>query len=544
MSFLGNLVGAEGCDGGPNPLGKLVAGLTQQPLQPRLHQPPPGAVHSPLPEADLLQNHQWDAEFATRAPAAAPAAVPQQALVAPPAPPAWLEQFRRFDAAASSSNAAAVVPGGNQLYHPAPVMPTFASPAAPATATAPEVQVFGDAVPYEQKKEQSSFFEFMGRVKKGDVVLRGKEMFERQADGTFPAEMYDLPADAEEATVANPFLSDWSMDDQLQRLQEAALADTPAAMDDWISEYRNMSQRLDEYPLEQENSFKYHDNAFEEGLKLLEAGNLPEAALRFEADVARHPDHAEGWQYLGTTQASNERDPRAVLALRRCLQLQPNNLTALLAMAVSQTNEGNHHEAVAALETWLNNNPKYEGLPVEPPQAVEEEHMFWVNPEQHQALVRRLQRAAALGSDPDVHIGLGVMHHMVHNFDDAIVNFQTALQLQPGDARLWNKLGATLANSSRNAEAVVAYNQALDLNPGFVRAQYNLGIAYTNMSQHAEAAQHFLRAIAMQTASAPQHERARAAETSAEMWNVLRSSFTFMGRPDLVERSQSNDISF
>ena len=44
------------------------------------------------------------------------------------------------------------------------------------------------------------------------------------------------------------------------------------------------------------------------------------------------------------------------------------------------------------------------------------------------------------------------------------------------DARLWNKLGATLANSRRSEDAIVAYNRALDLNPGFVRAQYNLGM--------------------------------------------------------------------
>ncbi len=52
----------------------------------------------------------------------------------------------------------------------------------------------------------------------------------------------------------------------------------------------------------------------------------------------------------GTSQAENERDRAAIAALRRCLQLEPGNGAASQALAVSLTNEGNHHQAVQALE--------------------------------------------------------------------------------------------------------------------------------------------------------------------------------------------------
>lgn len=52
------------------------------------------------------------------------------------------------------------------------------------------------------------------------------------------------------------------------------------------------------------------------------------------------------------------------------------------------------------------------------------------------------------------------------------------------DARLWNRLGATLANGSRPEEAVDAYHHALNLCPGFIRARYNVGITCINLNAY------------------------------------------------------------
>ena len=52
------------------------------------------------------------------------------------------------------------------------------------------------------------------------------------------------------------------------------------------------------------------------------------------------------------------------------------------------------------------------------------------------------------------------------------------------DSLLWNKLGATLANSSRSEEAVEAYQHALHISPGYVRTRYNLGVACVNLGAY------------------------------------------------------------
>lgn len=75
--------------------------------------------------------------------------------------------------------------------------------------------------------------------------------------------------------------------------------------------------------------------------------------------------------------------------------------------------------------------------------------------------------------DADVHIVLGVLYNLSREFDKAMEAFETALKLRPRDYSLWNKLGATQANSVHSADAILGYQRVK-------RASYALCLVFRN----------------------------------------------------------------
>jgi len=136
-------------------------------------------------------------------------------------------------------------------------------------------------------------------------------------------------------------------------------------------------------------------------------------------------------------------------------------------LAISYTNEAMNLEAYSTLERWIK---------IQYPQVVKNN----VRRTQitHDYIISLFLEAARLGPseashkspeklafDPDVQSGLGVLFFNNLDYDKAVDCFKAALSVRPNDYLLWNRLGATLANSERCEEASNAYYQALELKP-------------------------------------------------------------------------------
>ncbi|TKA77354.1 hypothetical protein B0A49_02455 [Cryomyces minteri] len=321
--------------------------------------------------------------------------------------------------------------------------------------------------------------------------------------------------------------------------------------------------QLGDYMFEEDNLFKDLSNPFEEGIRIMsEGGNLSLAALAFEAAVQRDPTHVDAWTKLGTAQAQNEKESPAIRALEQALKLDSNNLEALMGLAVSYTNEGYDSTAYRTLERWL--ATKYPSV-IDQPLATDGDIGFTDRHALHEKVTDLFIKAAQLSPsgeqmDPDVQVGLGVLFYGAEEYDKAVDCFGAALaSTESGISNqgeslhlLWNRMGATLANSGRSEEAIDAYQRALELRPNFVRARYNLGVSCINIGCYEEAAQHLLGALAMHKV-VEKEGRQRAKEVvgdgvgdaeldrmiqqnqSTNLYDTLRRVFSQMNRRDLNE---------
>ena len=96
-------------------------------------------------------------------------------------------------------------------------------------------------------------------------------------------------------------------------------------------------------------------------------------------------------------------------------------------------------------------------------------------------------------TDTEIHTALGILSCLLDEPHVAVQHFQDAVNQSPQDFMLWNRLGATLANSDRSSESVEAYRRALSLSPGYIRARYNLGIACLNLQAYRWVLFHFCK---------------------------------------------------
>lgn len=242
-------------------------------------------------------------------------------------------------------------------------------------------------------------------------------------------------------------------------------------------------------------------------------------------------------------------DPLAITALGKCLSIEPKNLDALMALSICFTNEACLHDALDTLKDWILNNEKYAPLC---------QNIHISNPSEaatmeiHQQVLSLYLNAARENPthtiDPDVQNGLGVLFNLSDEYDKAVDCFKAALQVRPDDSRLWNRLGASLANGSKPEEAVDAYHTALRLSPGFVRARYNLGITCVHLGANTQAVEHFLTALNQQAAAhgnitpralnTPQAMK----EMSDSIWYSLRVVLSVLNRSDLHHCVTNRDL--
>jgi tetratricopeptide (TPR) repeat protein len=126
-------------------------------------------------------------------------------------------------------------------------------------------------------------------------------------------------------------------------------------------------------------------------------------------------------------------------------------------------------------------------------------------------------------------------------FEDAILEFEDYLAIDPNDVDVRNRLGITFQQAQRIPEAEAAYRQALDLNPWFVPALNNLASIAQSRGDLYGALRYYQRALEVDQNSATVFQNLGACLFAMEQYEqgLLAYLRAFELDPDLFDRIAS-----
>ncbi|KAL7418925.1 Peroxisomal membrane signal receptor PTS1 [Cryptotrichosporon argae] len=336
-----------------------------------------------------------------------------------------------------------------------------------------------------------------------------------------------------------------SLDEQLQDFDGARLGaiDTPPQF---------------VYQFASPNRFSNHSPgaAWSEAIRVLSGGgSLADAALLLQSFIqnATPEDYAicniteaHAWNRLARAHAEDENETQAIAAFQRGQQALAANLHVdisgelLTNTAISYVNEYHDMAALQTLHQFLELSHAAQAGPVPTSAEATGDNPWAAHQRVREAFlgIAREQYTANGRVDPDVQVALGTLYYMMGDYGEARGCWTAALNERPEDYLLWNRLGATLANSGSSEDAVDAYRRALEIKPTYTRAVYNLGVACLNIGVYREAAEHFLAALALQAneANAPE-KRWDAADNT--VWSVLRRALDSLDMPELAAQARA-----
>jgi len=87
----------------------------------------------------------------------------------------------------------------------------------------------------------------------------------------------------------------------------------------------------------------------------------------------------------------------------------------------------------------------------------------------------------------DDHMERGMEYYERGEYDEAVAEFQAAIELEPDDAGTHRNLGTAYLEQGKYEEAAAAYEKAIELDPDFGEAYGDLAGAYVNLGRLSEA---------------------------------------------------------
>ncbi|RLE29177.1 hypothetical protein DRJ27_05000, partial [Candidatus Acetothermia bacterium] len=127
--------------------------------------------------------------------------------------------------------------------------------------------------------------------------------------------------------------------------------------------------------------------------------------------------------------------------------------------------------------------------------------LYWAKKDLEQALEhtkQALELARRIGDErllTGAHNGLGIVYSELGRYEDAIAEYERAIELDPKDALPHNGLGNVDDELGRHEDAIAEYERAIELDPKYAAPHNGLGNVYYELGRHDEAIQAYQKAI-------------------------------------------------
>ncbi|GMH96702.1 hypothetical protein TrVE_jg55 [Triparma verrucosa] len=247
---------------------------------------------------------------------------------------------------------------------------------------------------------------------------------------------------------------------------------------------------------------------FKLGVQNFTSGNLKTAIQNFESSLKISPA-SETWSYLARCHAESDDDSLAIICYENGVGEDCYDLDMLLGLSVCYVNEGDDVRAKRSLTAWVKNNPEYNSIPSSDIETM-------------------LESCLKIKSTPKLLRALGVVYNQSRKWSAAISCLKESADLEPSH-EVYNKLGATLANSGDSASALKYYNKAIEIKPRYARCWLNLGISHSNLRNYEDAVRCYLQVISLN-------------EDMKYVWGYLRVALTCLERWELLEKAGRQDL--
>ena len=181
----------------------------------------------------------------------------------------------------------------------------------------------------------------------------------------------------------------------------------------------------------------------------------------------------------------------ADLILRRVLQVDAKNLSALHILGLIKASQANYKEACDYLARAARIHPNDASLQYNLAKALSD------SGNDIDALAHHKKAVALAPKNPEAWLNYGNTSSNLGRYKDALVWFENALSLNPNYAEAALNKGLVLKELKRYEEAVAFAKQALLINPNLVEAWSNLGVALQELKRYDEAIDHYDKALSL-----------------------------------------------